>query len=58
MRGLPSWERNALALAYLPASSALVLHIGLAPFPRRCIGTQRPCRIDLSGQVCGWLCSK
>nr|DAH15525.1 MAG TPA: hypothetical protein [Caudoviricetes sp.] len=20
-------------------------------------GTQRPCRIDLSGQVCGWLCS-
>nr|DAU99972.1 MAG TPA: hypothetical protein [Caudoviricetes sp.] len=32
---MPSLERNALALAYLPASSALVLHIGLAPLPRR-----------------------
>lgn len=38
---MPSWERNAFALAYLPASSALVLHIGLAPLPRRCFGTQR-----------------
>nr|DAK10051.1 MAG TPA: hypothetical protein [Caudoviricetes sp.] len=36
----------------------LVLHIGLAPLPRRCFGTQRPCRIDWSVPVCGWLCSK
>nr|DAK01061.1 MAG TPA: hypothetical protein [Caudoviricetes sp.] len=29
------------ALLPLPVSSALVLHIGLAPLPRRCFGTQR-----------------
>ena len=57
-RGLPSWERNALALAYLPASSALVLHIGLSPLPRRCFGTQRPCHLGNVTQMVSYAAYK